>query len=221
MPPIQLHKNDPIAASKPTALTPQTASLDDPTPTRTTPLSTPATTTQSSLPPPPQPGARPIPPTASPAAPTSTSTDPPPPAPSYTAHSYTAHHLTTETRLSSPPQYDIPPPDTSNLAGRSTTTAPTRTGPGPTTLPQASPFQAEHSGGAVGRPSLEGPAGYQQAADNSPYAVGGGALGTGGVGGTASGAEEGVGAQAWGMLARAGEALKKGEEAIWKAVREK
>jgi hypothetical protein len=32
---------------------------------------------------------------------------------------------------------------------------------------------------------------------------------------------EGVGAQAWNMLTKAGEALKKGEEAVWKAVREK
>jgi hypothetical protein len=32
---------------------------------------------------------------------------------------------------------------------------------------------------------------------------------------------EGVGAAAWNMLSKAGEALKKGEEAAWKAVRNK
>ena len=71
----------------------------------------------------------------------------------------------------------------------------------------------------AGRTSLEGPPGYQQAPDNSPYMAGGGALGTGGVSGTGGGGE-GVGAQAWSMLAKAGEALKKGEEAVWKAVRD-
>jgi hypothetical protein len=35
------------------------------------------------------------------------------------------------------------------------------------------------------------------------------------------GGEGGVGETAWGILNKAGEALKKGEEAAWKAVRDK
>jgi hypothetical protein len=40
--------------------------------------------------------------------------------------------------------------------------------------------------------------------------------GTGAAGGDGS-----VGGAAWNMLSKAGEALKKGEEAVWKAVRDK
>lgn len=67
------------------------------------------------------------------------------------------------------------------------------------------------------RSSLEGPPGYQQAPDNTPYQAGGG------MGGQqdGSGTDGGVGGAAWNMLAKAGEALKKGEEAAWKAVRNK
>jgi hypothetical protein len=66
----------------------------------------------------------------------------------------------------------------------------------------------------VPRSSLEGPPGYQQAPDNTPYGQG---IGTGG--GQASGDDESVGGAAWNMLSKAGEALKKGEEAAWRAVR--
>ncbi|KAK7185438.1 hypothetical protein DPSP01_001943 [Paraphaeosphaeria sporulosa] len=228
MPPIQLHKDEPITAAKPSGTTPQTAHdvPQNPPPTRTTPASVPATTTADAyLPPPPQPGARPLAPTASSTIYTP-SDAPPPPQPGYTAT-----HLTTETRLAGPPpQYNIPPPPTAQLAGRSTVPSTTASGPGPTRLdtgggvPQASPFQQPHVGGAVPDPnrrSLEHPPGYQQAPDNSPYAAGGGSLGTGGVSGAGTQESEGVGAQAWNMLAKAGEALKKGEEAVWKAVREK
>lgn len=95
--------------------------------------------------------------------------------------------------------------------------------PGPTTLnlgPVASPFQSANTGGAVPtatavdggeRRSLEHPPGYQQAPDNAPYTQGGG------IGGVDS-AGDGIGAQAWNMLSRAGEALKGAEEAAWKAV---
>ncbi|KAF2443432.1 hypothetical protein P171DRAFT_432691 [Karstenula rhodostoma CBS 690.94] len=227
MPPIQLHKNAPITAAKADGITPQTAQ-DTPQnlpPTRTTPASIPATTTaDASLPPPPQPGARPLAPTA-PSNTYTPSDAPPAPQPAYTAT-----HLTTETRLAGPPpQYSIPPPSTAQLAGRSTIPSTTASGPGPTSLdtsggvPKASPFQQPHAGGAVSdlRNSLEHPPGYQQAPDNSPYAAGGGSLGTGGVSGAGANEGEGVGAQAWNMLSRAGEALKKGEEAVWKAVREK
>lgn len=229
MPPIQLHKNDPITAAKPDGTTPKTAqdapqTQNQPPPTRTLPASIPATTTaDASLPPPPQPGARPLAPTAS-SNNTSSGNAPPAPQPAFTAT-----HLTTETRLAGPPpQYHLPPPSDAQLAGRSTVPSTTASGPGPTRLdtgagiPQASPFQQQHSGGAVPPPrsSLEGPPGYQQAPDNSPYAAGGGALGTGGVSGM-GGQDESVGTQAWNMLAKAGEALKKGEEAVWKAVREK
>jgi hypothetical protein len=94
----------------------------------------------------------------------------------------------------------------------------------------ASPFQSAHEGGAAptgtgvehgGRSSLEHPPGYQQAPDNAPYTVGGGIGGHTG-GGEPSGAEgQGVGATAWNMLSKAGEALKKGEEAAWRAVKNK
>lgn len=72
------------------------------------------------------------------------------------------------------------------------------------------------------RASLEHPPGYQQAADNAPYTVGGG-IGGGevGVSGRGGAEGEGVGATAWGYLSKAGEALKKGEEAAWRAVRNK
>ena len=111
------------------------------------------------------------------------------------------------------------------LAGRSTTTSTTPSQPGPTTLnygPVASPFQAADSGNAVPQPtgtSLDHPPGYVQAPDNAPYTAGGGFD-------RPSGAEEGaegqgVGAQAWQMLSKAGEALKKGEESVWRAVKNK
>ncbi|KAF2640554.1 hypothetical protein P280DRAFT_321704 [Massarina eburnea CBS 473.64] len=238
MPPILLHKDAPIApvAEKPTGITPSTTSNNDPQnppPTRTTPASIPATTTSSISqdPPPPQPGARPLAPTASSNSYTpSPSSAPPAPQPGATAGGYTATHTTLETRLSAPPQQaTLPPPNDAQLAGRSTTTSttPLRSGPGPTTLPLggpaapvASPYQQEHSGGAVQPPSsLEGPPGYHQAPDNTPYAPLGGS-GTGAEVSTGGdGSNEGVGAAAWSMLSKAGEALKKGEEATWKAIR--
>lgn len=77
--------------------------------------------------------------------------------------------------------------------------------------PVASPFQTEDRGGAVPtreRNSLEHPPGYVQTqAFDHPNYDGDGKNTDGGVGGTA-----------WNMLARAGEALKKGEEAAWRAV---
>jgi hypothetical protein len=219
MPPIPIHKNAPI---KPDGITPKTASdnpSDTPTPTRTLPASVPATTTaDSSGPPPPQPGARPIPLTSS--AQAAYSSAPPQPG-------YTAHHITTETRQGGPPpQYTLPPPTDSALAGRSTTTATTASGPGPTTLnlgPVASPFQsvdtATRTSGDQGRRSLEHPPGYQQAPDNAPYTAGGGIGGHSGAG-NATGVEgESVATTAWNVLSKAGEALKKGEEAAWRAVK--
>jgi hypothetical protein len=237
MPPIQIHKDAPIApttAAKADGITPSTASSnpsDKPPPTRTTPAYAPTTTTQStSGPPVPQPGARP-------AAPTSTSQggddsggsyDGTPAAPQPGAvPTATATYVTTETRMHAPPaQFTQPPPSDSMLAGRSTTTSTTPSQPGPTTLdygPAASPFQTSHTGGGQAEPtqraSLEHPPGYVQAPDNAPYTAGGGIGGPSGAGGDDHG--ESVGAQAWNMLSKAGEALKKGEESVWKAVRGK
>ena len=214
MPPIPIHKNDPIAPmpSNPSAITPQTA---DPPPTRTTPMSGPATTTSNSDPPAPQPGARP-------AAPTSNlpgSSSPPAPQP------YTATYVTTETRRDGPPpQFTLPPPTDAQIAGRSTTTSTMASKPGPTTLnygPVSSQYQSEATAGVAPtgasgeeRKSLEHPPGYVQRVDNSPY--------TRPAGGQQGGGEEsGTGGTAWGLLSKAGEALKKGEEAAWRAVRNK
>jgi len=111
------------------------------------------------------------------------------------------------------------------LAGRSTTTSTTPSKPGPTTLnygPVASPFQAADSGNAVPQPTgtnLDHPPGYVQAPDNAPYTAGGGLDRPSGTGEGAEG--QGVGAQAWQMLSKAGEALKKGEESVWRAVKNK
>jgi hypothetical protein len=223
MPPIQIHRNDPIAptAAKPDGTTPQTAA-GNPAPTRTVPASVPATQTAASYsnPPAPQPGARPTPTAAYPA----THEAPSPAAPQ---PGYTAHHITTTT-VGPPPQFTQAPPSDAHLAGRSTVTATTASKPGPTTLnfgPVASPFQSADAYGAApaaptgdaARRSLEHPPGYQQAPDNAPYTAGGG-IG-GGMGGGDTGAEgAGVGATAWNMLSRAGDALKKGEEAAWKAI---
>jgi len=235
MPPIPIHKNAPI---KPDGITPSTASTDpntNPPPTRTVPASVPATTTaDSSGPPPPQPGARPVPPTASAQTPYNTSSPAPPqPGATPSTGAYTAHHITTETRQSGPPpQFTQPPPSDSALAGRSTTTSTTASKPGPTTLnlgPVASPFQSADAAGAAptrtsvdqGRRSLEHPPGYQQAPDNAPYTAGGGIGGHNGGGEGSGDSGEGVGAAAWNMLSKAGEALKKGEEAAWRAVRNK
>ncbi|KAH7411596.1 hypothetical protein DE146DRAFT_242216 [Phaeosphaeria sp. MPI-PUGE-AT-0046c] len=222
MPPIPVHKNAPI---KPDGMTPNTASDDadsTPAPTRTIPASVPATiTAASSNPPPPQPGARPVPPTASTQPPSSTYS-PAPPQPGHTAT-----HITTETH-GPPPQFTQPPPSDSMLAGRSTTTSTTASKPGPTTLnfgaaaPATSSFQSADSGGAVPtRTSLEHPPGYQQAPDNAPYTQGGGIGGASGTGEGSESSGDGVGAAAWNLLSQAGEALKKGEEAAWRAVRNK
>lgn len=70
------------------------------------------------------------------------------------------------------------------------------------------------------RTNLEHSSGYTQAPDNAPFTSGGG-IGEQGHQGENRGSEGGVGATAWNMLAKAGEALKKGEEAAWKAVRNK
>ncbi|KAF2268968.1 hypothetical protein CC78DRAFT_333350 [Lojkania enalia] len=220
MPPIPIHKNDPIhpTAQKPSGTTPQTA---DPPPTHTIPASTTTTTASRASPPMPQPGARPIAPT------TSSSMPAPPLAPEPPQPGYTATHITTSTfQTGPPPQLTIPPPSDAQLATRSTTTATTATTaskPGPTTLnlgPAQSLYQTEHTREAVeARPSgeerrsLEHPPGYHQNPDNSPYGTGlGGAQQDGGSSG-------GVGEAAWNMLSKAGEALKKGEEAAWRAVR--
>lgn len=61
---------------------------------------------------------------------------------------------------------------------------------------------------------MEHPPGYQQAPDNAPYSGGG----IGGSTDRGEGSGEGMGAAAWNVLSKAGEALKKGEEAAWKAV---
>ncbi|CAN9266345.1 unnamed protein product [Alternaria alternata] len=243
MPPIPIHKNAPIAptssttAAKADGITPSTASNDNtshnPPPTRTTPAYAPATTTQhvSSQPPAPQPGARP-------AAPTGTGmsenyrngSTPAAPQPGATAMP-TATVITTETRQAPPPlpQFSHPPPSDSMLAGRSTTTSTTPSAsaaiskPSPTVLnygPAASPFQtADTAQAQPTRTSLEHPPGYVQAPDNAPYTAGGGIGGPSGAGGDGEG--EGVGAQAWSMLNKAGEALKKGEESVWRAVKGK
>jgi hypothetical protein len=90
--------------------------------------------------------------------------------------------------------------------------------------PVASPYQAADAGGGLERRSLEHPPGYQQAPDNAPYTQGGGIGGHAGgnSSGDASGSSgEGVGTQAWNLLSQAGEALKKGEEAAWRAMRNK
>ncbi|KAF2688766.1 hypothetical protein K458DRAFT_414478 [Lentithecium fluviatile CBS 122367] len=225
MPPIPIHKNDPISstAAKPSGITPQTADANPPSPTRTTPAAAPATTTSSaSGPPAPQPGARPLAPTGSTHPPTSL---PPAPQPGAAPGAgYTATHHVIETRLGAPPpQYNIPPPTDSQLSGRSTTTSMQASKPGPTTLnmgpaaPGTSPCQQEHAGGGLQplpRSSPEGPPGYtQQAPDNTVYGTGIDA------GANQEGVDGGVGGTAWNMLAKAGEALKKGEEAAWRAVR--
>lgn len=239
MPPIPIHKNSPIApitAAKANAITPETASSNNnaatnPPPTRTTPAHVPATTTQSSSssPPAPQPGARPAAPTATVSSDgynTNGTPAPPQPGP-------TATVVTTETRqVGPPPQFSRPPPSDSMLAGRSTvtTTDPslsTASKPGPTTLnfgPVASPFQTLDSGNAVPQPtrtSLEHPPGYVQAPDNATYTTGGGIGTSSGVDQGDGGQGEGVGAQAWQLLSKAGEALKKGEENVWKAINNK
>lgn len=249
MPPIPIHRDAPIhprtssdsdskpssstTATKPTqdytpASHPQTA---NPPPTRTTPAYTPATTTQTSdpfSPPAPQPGAVPIPPSF--AAPTSSASSngigsPPAPQPGAAptpTPGYTATHTTTVTHAAGPPpQFTIPPPTTSYLPTHSTSPHPAA---------QASPYQHQHTGGAVLPPpssetqterrSLEHPPGYVQAADHYP----GGYQGPGASGGVGTGAgEEGEGITdtAWNLLSKAGEALKKGEEAAWRAVRNK
>ena len=215
MPPIPTYKNAPIKAD---GVTPQTSDAANLAPTPTSRYVPATTTVDSSSPPAPQPGARPTPTASAPA----NYDGPPPPQPGYTAT-----HITTETRVHAPPpQFTQPPPTNSQLAGRSTVTSTTASKPGPTTLnlgPVASPFQSANTGGAVPtatatdggeRRSLEHPPGYQQAPDNAPYTQGGG------IGGGDS-AGEGIGAQAWNMLSRAGEALKGAEEAAWKAVNNK
>ncbi|KAF9701237.1 hypothetical protein EKO04_000387 [Ascochyta lentis] len=212
MPPIPTYKNAPIKAD---GVTPQTEDASNLAPTPTSRYVPATTTVDSSSPPAPQPGARPAPTAYVPA----NHSDPPAPQPGYSAT-----HITTETRVQAPPpQFTQPPPTDSQLAGRSTVTSTTASKPGPTTLnmgPVASPFQSANAGGAVttatategdARRSLEHPPGYQQAPDNAPYTQGGG------IGGGES-AGEGIGAQAWNMLSRAGEALKGAEEAAWEAV---
>lgn len=71
------------------------------------------------------------------------------------------------------------------------------------------------------RRSLGHPPGYVQAPDNAPYTTGGGIGGQPGEAGAEGNPDEGVGATAWGMLSKAGEALKNGEEAVWRAVKGK
>ncbi|KAF1937270.1 hypothetical protein EJ02DRAFT_61627 [Clathrospora elynae] len=236
MAPIPIHKNSPIVpttAAKADGVTPSTASSasdnasNPPPPTRTTPAYAPATTTQSSSnPPAPQPGARPAAPTQQAGGGGGYDGTPAPPQPGATP---TATYITTETRLDGPPaQFSNPPPSDSYLSSRSTATSTTASKPGPTTLnygPAASPFQSADAGGtAQPRTSLEHPPGYVQAPDNAPYTTGGG-IGVGGYGGRGAGegseSGEGVGAAAWSMLSKAGEALKKGEEAAWRAIKNK
>ena len=63
MPPIPIHRNDPIhpVAAQPDGITIQTADNTNPPPTRTTPAQVPATKTADiSSPPSPQPGAHPV-----------------------------------------------------------------------------------------------------------------------------------------------------------------
>ncbi|KAH6642370.1 hypothetical protein C7974DRAFT_100308 [Boeremia exigua] len=215
MPPIPTYKNAPIKAD---GVTPQTDDGSNLAPTSTSRYVPATTTVDSSAPPAPQPGARPTPTATAPP----NSNGPPPPQPGYTAT-----HISTETRVyAPPPQFTQPPPSDSQLAGRSTVTSTMASKPGPTMLnlgPVASPFQNANAGGAVPTPtavegserrSLEHPPGYQQAPDNAPYTQGGGIGGGDRV-------AEGIGAQAWNMLSRAGGALKDAEEAAWRAVNSK
>ncbi len=203
MPPVPVHRDAPIAPVVPK--TDAEGTSQNPPPTRTTPAYAPATTTQdsSSNPPPPQPGARPVPPTA--AAPTYNASSPAPPQPGPTAT-----FITTETRQAAGPpmQFTQAPPLDSGLAGRSTATSTTASKSGPTTI---------NYGDATAQSSFEHPPGYVQAPDNSSYGVGGGT----GTSMGQDGEEGGVGAAAWNILNKAGEALKKGEEAAWRAVRNK
>lgn len=230
MPPISIHKDAPIAPATATKADRSTAVADSSSfpPTRTTPAYTPATTTQSSSdPPPPQPGARPVALASTMRSNHHANQSKPQP-----GAVPTATFVTTETHLAAlPPQFTRPPPSDSQLTGHSTATSTVPSKTGPTTLnygPAApSPFQAEDSGATiptadafVRRPSLEHPPGYVQAPDNAPHTAEGG---TGAPGITSGGVDnsEGVGAAAWNMLSKAGEALKKGEEAAWRAVRNK
>jgi len=65
---------------------------------------------------------------------------------------------------------------------------------------------------------LEHPPGYIQAVENTPYTTAGGSVGVH----EGSGVEEdGMRATAWGMLNKAGEAFKNGEEAVWRAIKGK
>lgn len=222
IPPIPIHSNDPITpnapssdttAAKPAGITPQTA---NPLPTRTTPASIPATTTTDpSAPPAPQPGARPHSPTAI-AAPTGTrgdSTPAPPapaPAPGTRPSTVTATHTTTETRAL-PAQFSIPPPVGSAAPGRSTTSyAPAHAGP--TTLPLGSDNPSLRETGAAH--SIAHPPGYAQ----DPYAADGSAAVRQSLEDAAVREHEGAQDGLWGLLGRAGEALRKGEEGVWRAV---
>jgi hypothetical protein len=75
-------------------------------------------------------------------------------------------------------------------------------------VPVPSPFERGGTGDAITQP------GYTQNQNQN------GTTGAG-EGGQEQGGGGGVGDAAWNMLSRAGEALKKGEEAAWRAVRNK
>ncbi|KAF2006199.1 hypothetical protein P154DRAFT_615549 [Amniculicola lignicola CBS 123094] len=115
------------------------------------------------------------------------------------------------------------------MGTRGTSTSTTASKPGPTVLnlgfAAPSPAQTEHMGGSNtdpiaaqgqsdGRRSLEHPPGYTQAPGHAP-------AGTLNNGGENMGVGAGAGGAAWNMISAAGEALKKGEEAAWRAIRKK
>ncbi|KAF2503111.1 hypothetical protein BU16DRAFT_533383 [Lophium mytilinum] len=238
IPPIPIHANDPINAShdaassastsfttaaKADGITPRTA---NPPPTRTAPASVPATTTADpSAPPPPQPGARPLPPTAT-ARETGYNTAhpaPPQPLPGINVpRSVEATVTSTATyqQMPTPAAFGYPAPTGSQSRGTDTTSTREQRA-GPTTLsmgPAGSAYQHEdQQQPQQTRASLEHPPGYVQ----DPYASadGSAAQRRSLEDAKAREAEEGgVGSAVWGALGRAGEALKGAEEAVWRSV---
>ncbi|OCK74970.1 hypothetical protein K432DRAFT_386483 [Lepidopterella palustris CBS 459.81] len=254
IPPIPIHANDPITpnpsssqnnhvandakgnngsttAAKPSGITPHTAPAN-PLPTRTTPASAPVTaTTDPFLPPPPQPGARPVP---APARETGRAggndgaTAPPQPVPGvHIPRSVEATVTTTETRVvptGPPAQFAVPAPEQTGAGGRtgrSTSTyapaAAVNTAPGPTTLnlgaaANPSPYQAAHP--------VDGAREATRA--QNLYAVDGSAAQRRSLEDAAAREKEEAGERGvWGVLGRAGEMLKGAEEKVWRAVGKK
>jgi len=223
MPPIPVYANVPL---KPDGVTPQTAALEDgaasnqqtPTPT-TNPTAIEKVLHDPSAPLPPQPGARPIPSTATSGA---SSSNPPRAQPGafpnpHGGQTITAHHTTTQTSYLPPPsQLSIPSPVQNQAPRRSTLTTNTPSIPHPAPIAQFSPAE---TGSGERRHSLEHPPGYQQ----NPYAQDGSAQDRARFENAALEAkqEEGVLGSVKAWAGYAGESLKKGEEAAWKFIQEK